>query len=135
MSRRFQFSLRTALLVVFLIALAAWPTTRWLRTYIANRGLAVVKGSVTLKGKPLDNAKIIWFPWKGGKPAEAVTNAAGIYELDPPIKPGQYAIGITDAVGEGRIPPKYADGSTSGITVYVQEGAGIGNYTAIDLRD
>lgn len=53
MSRRIQFSLRATLIAIFVIALIAWPTSSWMRTYLANRGLVRVAGRVTFKGQPL----------------------------------------------------------------------------------
>lgn len=122
MRRRIQFSLRTILLVVFVLALIAWPSTRWLRTYLANRGLVPVTGRVTFKGQPLF-AKVVMTPKDGGKTAEGVTIADGTYELDRPIRPGDYMVGISEngALTRG-LSPKFADGSMSGLTISVHDG-------------
>jgi hypothetical protein len=95
MARRLQFSLRTALVLVFVIALVAWPTTSWLRSYLANRGLVPVKGRVTYRGQPLQDAKVLMVPMKaGGRPIEVVTNGVG--EMESLAMPGDYTVGITE---------------------------------------
>ena len=43
--------------------------------------VAPVRGKVTLNGKPLIMAKIIFAPVEGGQSSEAVTNANGEYDL------------------------------------------------------
>lgn len=134
MAHRLQFSLRTALALVFVIALVAWPTSTWLRTYLANRGLVPVTGRVTFKGQPLQDAKVVMVPRGGGKPVEGVTDATGAYELGRPAKPGDYAVGITE---NGRVKrglsPKFADGSMSGLPVCVRD-SGMNTFD-FDLSD
>ena len=43
--------------------------------------VAPVRGKITLNGKPLIMAKVIFAPVEGGQSSEAVTNANGEYEL------------------------------------------------------
>lgn len=43
--------------------------------------VAFVSGTVTLDGKPLDGATIIFTPTSGGRPSGAETNEEGYYEL------------------------------------------------------
>jgi len=132
MSRRFQFSLRIALLLVFAIALAAWPSSIWLRTYLANRGLVPVKGRVTFKGAPLDNAKVILMPVKSGaKPVQGVTKADGTYEMETLAAPGEYGVAIE--AGTRGVPPKYSSATTSALVVAVS--ATGQNDLAFDLAD
>ncbi|HQU45560.1 MAG: hypothetical protein B7Z73_09225 [Planctomycetia bacterium 21-64-5] len=119
MNRRFQFSLRTALLAVFIIALVARPTSIWVRNYLANRGLVPVKGIVTFKGQPLKDALVVMVPATGGKPVQGVTNASGDYEIETLVMPGAYKVSITQAGPGNRVPPKYASASMSGLTINV----------------
>lgn len=135
LARPLQFSLRAALIAIFVIALISWPASRWLRTYLANRGLVPVMGRVTFKGQPLANAKVVLVPRAPGKkPAQGVTDAAGFYRTETLVKPGEYTVGITElGVGGGRVPSKYADGSMSGLTVSINDNGE--NHLAFDLRD
>lgn len=132
MPPRLQFSLRTSLIAIFALALVAWPTMSWLRIYLANRGLVPVKGRVTFKGQPV-LAKVLFSPAVGGTPVQGVTNAVGDYDLESLVRPGQYAVGITQGTGSWRLPPKYGDSSTSGLTVIVPESGD--SHFAFDLRD
>ncbi|MGH7140708.1 MAG: hypothetical protein ACREHD_33670 [Pirellulales bacterium] len=124
MPRRFQFSLRAALTLVFFIALIAWPTSVWLRTYLANRGLVPVKGCVVFKGQPLQDAKVVMNPLKPGRKAlQGVTNARGDYETDTLASPGEYAVSIAELGPTKRgLPLKYGDASMSGLTISVSAG-------------
>jgi hypothetical protein len=89
-----------------------------------------VTGKVTLKGKPLVMAKVIFAPVGGGQSSEGVTNTAGEYELRyrtdlPGAKIGKHKITITTfeppvyddqlkPIG-GRpelVPPQYSKNST-----------------------
>ena len=120
MTRRFQFSLRTTLLLVFVIALVTWPSSIWLRSYLANRGLVPVKGRVIFKGQPLQDAQVVMAPVKaGGKPVQGLTNARGEYEMEAPLLPGQYTVSITEMGATKRLLSlKYANAS-SGLTIMV----------------
>ena len=121
MRSRLQFSLRTALIAVFVLALAAWPTGSWLRNYLANRGHVSVKGRVTFKGQPL-LAKVIFTPTAGGVPSQGVTKADGTYELERLVRPGEYTVAIAEVGAAKRgVPRKYADGFGSGLRVHASD--------------
>ena len=131
MARRLQFSLRTTLLLVFVIALLVRPANKWIRTYVLNRGLVSVKGQVFFKGQPLPDAKVLLVAvTPGAKPVQGVTNAGGTYETL--ATPGSYAVGIVE-VGTGKrgVSAKYATPSTSGLTVSL--GATGENYLDFDV--
>ncbi|HEV3342852.1 MAG TPA: hypothetical protein VG125_20940 [Pirellulales bacterium] len=119
MARPFQFSLRVALSLVFAIALAVWPSSIWLRTYLANRGLVPVKGRVTFKGQPLQDAQVILVPAASeAKPVQGVTNAMGVYEMETLATPGDYAVTIMGPASRP-VPSKYTSAAKSGIVVTV----------------
>lgn len=133
MPSRLQFSLRTALIAVFVLALVTWPTSRWLRTYLANRGLVPVTGRVIYRGQPL-LAKVVLTPVAGGVTSQGMTKADGTYELESFVRPGDYAVGITEAgTAQRGLPRKFADGSTSGLMVSVSERGS--NHFRFDLRN
>ncbi|HEV3021136.1 MAG TPA: hypothetical protein VGX76_01665 [Pirellulales bacterium] len=132
MGRRFQFSLRTALLLV----LVAGPTASVLRTYLANRGLVPITGLVVLKGKPLANAAITLVPQvPGPKPVRGTTDAAGRFQTETPATPGTYGVAIAEATGgaSSRISPKLKSNAMSGLVVEVQ--AGLDNELFFSLSD
>lgn len=118
------------------------PTASWVRfaslaavALIAAAGcsgsklpeLASVSGVVTLDSKPHANAHVMFIPAQG-RPAEAVTDSNGKYELNylPGVKgaePGTYTVSITTQYQAPEnpgneppfvdpIPPKYNVGST-----------------------
>ncbi|HVX09797.1 MAG TPA: carboxypeptidase-like regulatory domain-containing protein [Pirellulales bacterium] len=121
MARRPQFSLHTALVLVFVIALVTWPSSVWIRHYLANRGLVPVKGSVVFKGQPLKDAQVVLIPAQaGGKPLQGRTDARGDYEMDRLVAPGEYTVTITEVGSAKRgLSPKYASATMSGLTVFV----------------
>lgn len=121
MRRRLQFSLSTALIAIFVLAVVTWPTSSWLRNYLANRGLVQVTGRVIFKGQPL-LAKVIFRPTAGGAPSPGVTKADGSYELERFVRPGEYTVAITEVGAAKRgLPRKFADGSMSGLRVHASE--------------
>lgn len=44
--------------------------------------IAGVRGKVTMDGKPLADATVVFIPKAGGRPAAAMTDAEGMYELN-----------------------------------------------------
>ena len=56
---------------------------------------ASVAGTVTLDGKPLEMGTVVFVPQSGGRPAGAMTNANGNYELSNPLDPGDYTVRIS----------------------------------------
>lgn len=69
-----------------------------------NGDKGTVTGTVTLDGAPVSNAFVQFFPDSGGRPADALTNAEGAYELRAsrsevaaPI--GKYKVSISTANG------------------------------------
>ena len=125
MARRFQFSLRTALLLVFVIALVAWPTTSVLRSYLASRGLVPVAGYVEYNGQPLGNATVTFIPTRpGAKALRGTTDAAGHFQTETPATPGAYGIAVAAANGgtTAAIKAKYTTTGTSGLIVVIRPG-------------
>jgi hypothetical protein len=63
-------------------------------------GLVAVQGEVTLDGQPLPNAKVMFMPAAGGRPAEGTTDAAGKFRLttNSPhdgAAAGEYVVSVT----------------------------------------
>ncbi len=63
-------------------------------------GLVAVQGVVTLDGQPLPNAKVMFMPAAGGRPAEGTTDAAGKFRLttNSPhdgAAAGEYVVSVT----------------------------------------
>jgi hypothetical protein len=103
-----------------------------------------VTGIVTMSGKPVEAANVIFQPLDDGAavlPSQSGTNADGRFELQthigsgkykPGIVPGKYAVVITKfntaAISSTLSPPqnvlpkKYANPSTSGLTATVVPG-------------
>lgn len=96
-----------------------------------------VTGTVTLDGQPLPKAEVVFTPTEGGRPATAMTDASGKYDLVYTIDqtgapPGEYVVRIraarTETGEDGRdvmtpesVPAKYNEQSQ--LIVEVQEGA------------
>ena len=62
--------------------------------------LVQVQGEVTLDGKPLSNAKVMFMPKGGGRPAEGKSDADGKFKLttNQPFDgaaPGEYVVTVT----------------------------------------
>jgi hypothetical protein len=62
--------------------------------------LVAVQGEVTLDGKPLPNAKVMFMPKGGGRPAEGTSDAGGKFRLttNQPLDgaaPGEYVVTVT----------------------------------------
>ena len=65
--------------------------------------LGSVQGKVTLDKQPLANARVLFSPIEGGRPAIATTESNGSYELmyspgNPGATPGKYSISISTAL-------------------------------------
>jgi hypothetical protein len=122
MARRFQFSLRIALLLVFVLALIAWPTSDWLRAYLANKGLVPVNGSIWHSGKGLANATITFIPLQpGAKSVRGATKTSGSFQTETLVTPGDYIVVVAEnsAATAPRVPPKYANATTSPLRVTI----------------
>ncbi|WP_144972051.1 carboxypeptidase-like regulatory domain-containing protein [Bremerella volcania] len=105
-----------------------------------------VTGTVSLDGKPLPKAEVVFTPTEGGRPATATTDASGKYDLLYTINQkgapaGEYVVRIrtaTTTTGEdGRdiqspelVPAKY--NQQSELVVEVKEGAA--NQFDFDLK-
>jgi hypothetical protein len=98
--------------------------------------LGAVKGKVTLDGKPLANAGVVFTPLDGGRQSMAVTDQDGNYELVylrdiRGAKVGQHAVGIAAADGESAkqepIPSRYNTQTT--LRESVHPGANVINFT------
>jgi hypothetical protein len=107
-----------------------------------DHGLAPVKGRVTLDGKPVEGAAVLFEPEAGGIPATGITDASGEFTLATVGKGEGASVGMNGVsvakqvlvdpnrkVEEGEIvpmksetPEKYASPRTSGITIEVKRG-------------
>jgi hypothetical protein len=110
-----------------------------------NRGpkLLPASGKVTLDGKAVAKAAVMFHPVAGGSPATGETDDEGVYTLQTLNRPGalagQHKISVTKEVIQGGaddeaavaiqgvkvrylVPPKYASPDTSGLTHTVEAG-------------
>jgi hypothetical protein len=97
-----------------------------------------VTGTVTLKGKPAEQAEVLFNPKSNGRLATGVTDAEGKFKLstakpDDGAVPGEYVVTLAEyyppdkppALPRGggllpsRFPPKYADPAQSPLSVIV----------------
>ncbi len=104
-------------------------------------GAVRVTGQVTLDGKPLAGAAVMFTGPEGGAPVTAVTDANGNFFLHAVPGVNKVAVAKTEAAGGGGeealsppedvptvneakqlIPPKYANPATSGISFEVKPG-------------
>lgn len=109
---------RTALAILFSVLLTGCPGGS------DTPELGSVTGTVTLDKQPLPDATVQFTPSGGGRPASAVTESDGGYELmwspgNPGATPGKYQVSITtastktdEATGEDvpipeKVPAKY----------------------------
>lgn len=126
-----------------------------------KKGLDTVRvtGTVKLDGKPMAGASVLFSPKAGGRPASATTDESGSFSLTT-LTPndgalvGEHAVGVTliqtkGATGDPNapglsgslnaapasvqwiIPQKYANPTSSGLTVTVQSGMA---PVVLDLR-
>lgn len=109
---------------------------------VDNSGLAPVTGVITLDGKPLEKAGVMFHPDAGGVPAAGETDADGKFTLSTRVPGDGASIGNNvmtvakaghanpgAAVEEGEIvamklltPLKYGNPKTSGLTIEVKRG-------------
>ena len=106
-----------------------------------NSPLVSIEGTVTLDGKPLEDAGIMFQPDAGGVPATGTSDAQGKFTLttgnDPGATPGINKVAVSKPLNnpasasaeEGVIvdvklatPVRYASPMTSGLSVDVQRG-------------
>ncbi len=63
----------------------AKPDPQWLEkqwnSWCGEQAIALVKGVVTLNGKPLAGAQVAFYPELGGRPSYGITNVQGAYVL------------------------------------------------------
>lgn len=109
---------------------------------------AKVTGMVTLDGKPLAGATIVFTPQKG-RSASGVTDGQGRYSLstsaqDDGAPPGVYRVTITadsqdpakpneaqskrGAAGKPAIPARYSNPATTGLTTEIRPGANVFDF-------
>ena len=100
-----------------------------------------VTGTVTLDGKPVENAEVFFNP-KAGRMATGVTDATGHFSIattkpNDGAKPGDYVVTLGEYYPAGvvpplpkdggqfpsRFPPQYGDPARSPLTVHVERGA------------
>lgn len=109
-----------------------------------NRGPNLVKvtGKITLNGKPLEGAAVLFHPQSGGRPASGQTDATGRFRLttireDDGAAPGQHTVTValtrmSRQIQEGEswdesaveyiVPARYGTPHTSGLSVHVVRG-------------
>ncbi|MEW4453884.1 carboxypeptidase-like regulatory domain-containing protein [Bremerella sp. JC817] len=103
-------------------------------------------GTVTLDGKPLPNAEVVFTPEGGGRPAVAETNEQGDFELIYTVgqsgaPPGKYVVRVRTAttmvndkgkevIVEEKVPRKYND-QTELVCEVIQ---GETNHFELDLK-
>jgi hypothetical protein len=68
--------------------------------FVGCSNLVAVQGEVMLDGKPLPNAKVMFMPKGGGRPAEGTSDAQGKFKLttNQPFDgaaPGEYVVTVT----------------------------------------
>ena len=68
--------------------------------------LAHASGKVTLDGAPVEGATVTFVPEEGGRPATAITNAEGIYEMNSysdakGAKVGSHLVSVMKVGGKG----------------------------------
>lgn len=78
--------------------------------------LETVQGTVTLDGKPLADAKLVFHPLKGKLGGSATTDQVGKFTQELP--PGQFVV----TVEKDGVPAKYTGPQTSGLRVEIQSG-------------
>ncbi len=95
-----------------------------------------VQGTVTLKGKPLEDGQVLLFAEPGRPVSAAAISANGVFQFAEPIPAGKYAVAILPAGEElpagaeppsvktalPQIPPKYRSEVTSGLNAAIQPG-------------
>ena len=81
---------------------------------------AQVSGKVTLDGKPLPGGEIALYD-AAGKTTKGTVNADGSYQVKD-VKPGAYKVTVKTDDKDVKIPKKYADPMTSGLTYEVKAG-------------
>lgn len=105
---------------------------------LAENPKALVTGTITLDGKPLDECMISFHPADNTKvPYKAKSDKDGKYKSES-LPPGEYTVTclkiVTDEATKKVVtvtPSKYADPQTSGIKVTVKDGA---NQADINLK-
>ena len=115
-------------------ALIAWPTSDWLRTYLANKGLVPVNGSIWHSGKGLTNATITFVPLEpGAKPVRGATKTSGSFQTETLVAPGDYVVVVAEnsAPTPPRVPPQYTSAVTSPLRVRI--GATADNHFHFDV--
>ncbi|MEX0793189.1 MAG: carboxypeptidase-like regulatory domain-containing protein [Pirellulaceae bacterium] len=79
----------------------------------ADNSIGKVHGTVTLDGKPVGEAMVLFEPQKSGRPALAVTDAEGNYQL------------MFSATGEGASVGTYLVRITTGQDQVLEDGGGV----------
>ena len=103
-----------------------------------------VSGVVTYQGKPLPDAKIMFYPTEGMKPATGSADASGKFQLstfgkNDGVLPGEHKVTVTayESTTEGlsmksAIPEKYTNPSSTPLVVNVSESE---NEVKLELAD
>jgi hypothetical protein len=79
-----------------------------------------VAGTVTLKGQPIGGVTVTFVSKDGKATAAAATDDDGKYTAAVPV--GEYGITLTPTEKGPRLPQKYGDPKTSGLTITVKAG-------------
>lgn len=81
-------------------------------------GVIPISGKVTYQGKPIANARVVFTPKAGGRPADGNTNADGAYRLGTFMAgdgalPGEYSVTVSHTDVDVTKPPstEITDGS------------------------
>lgn len=122
--------------------LVLWTSLVLLSGCGSGNGLAPVKGRVTLDGKPVEGAAVLFQAESGGVPATGVTGASGEFELSTSgvgvgATIGKNGVSVAKTVSaqpnrkvedseivpmKSETPVRYASPTTSGINVDVKPG-------------
>lgn len=98
-----------------------------------NKIMGAATGKVTLKGKPVTDCRINFESTKDGIGVGSELKEDGSFTLEGEVPIGSYNVFITPPndfspanadsyVGLKKVPPKYRQGSTSGLTAEIKEG-------------
>lgn len=100
-----------------------------------------VSGKVTLEGQPLTSGLIQFSSEKLGAGASADLDAAGTYKIDVPLPVGLYEVAVQPpplpaphemqqpiTAPRTKIPARYQDPKTSGLTATINEGTNTADF-------
>lgn len=122
-SRRFQFGLRTFLLV----ALALGPILAWVTIKLGLASAnAAVSGHVAQDGSPAASVTVVAVAVDHSFTARAITDAQGAFTFKRGLPSGEYLISFDDPAGA--VSPRFRTASTSGLTFTVKPGTNVVDF-------